>query len=82
MAEAELRMRTLDQESALLRMIDDALSRLDDESFGFCLQCGTEISRRRLAVLPWAPLCIDCQSEVERDSGSFEKWEMAKLNAA
>src|SRR6185312_10425448 len=77
-AEAELRMRTLDQESALLRMINDALSRLDDGSFGFCLQCGAVISPHRLAALPWAPLCIDCQIEVEHDSAAFEEWEMAK----
>jgi DnaK suppressor protein len=81
-AEAELRMRTLDQESALLRMINGALSRLDDGSFGSCLQCGAEISPRRLAALPWAPLCIDCQTAVEHDSATSEEWEMATLNAA
>ena len=34
--------------------------------YGFCLECGAEISQPRLEALPYASLCIDCASESER----------------
>lgn len=49
--------------------IDAALVRLadDPEAFGLCERCGDEIPERRLLLMPWARLCVACQSEVERD---------------
>ncbi|WP_413207779.1 TraR/DksA family transcriptional regulator [Rhodospirillum sp. A1_3_36] len=34
---------------------------------GICRDCGCEIPAERLAVLPWAARCVDCQDDHERD---------------
>lgn len=46
--------------------IDHALARLDDGSYGRCASCGNEIPPRRLQALPFATLCVPCQSEADR----------------
>ncbi len=43
-----------------LRMIDSALSRVDDGTFGTCTDCGGEISRARLETIPETPFCKSC----------------------
>ena len=53
------------QASALRQQIESALRRIDDGSYGDCLQCGEGISDARLQAQPWACLCIDCQSALE-----------------
>lgn len=45
-----------------LRRIAAALSRIDEGEFGYCINCGDEIARRRLELDPAAPLCVDCAS--------------------
>lgn len=42
-----------------------ALERLNEGSFGECMQCGRPIGGKRLEALPWTPYCIDCQEKVE-----------------
>ena len=48
-------------EQKMLYMIDEAMKRVKDGTYGSCLQCGKPISSRRLAALPHSELCIDCQ---------------------
>ena len=43
-----------------IQRIDAALQRLDEDEFGYCIECGEEISARRLEVDPATPRCIDC----------------------
>jgi len=45
---------------AEIRMIRAALSRMDEEEYGFCTKCGVEIPPARLDVLPYTPLCQSC----------------------
>jgi DnaK suppressor protein len=45
-----------------------ALQRLDAGTYGICARCGKEIGARRLEALPYATLCIDCQTIVEGHS--------------
>jgi DnaK suppressor protein len=61
-----------DREAALLEAADDqrqqvkaALQRLDDGTYGTCVDCGGTISDARLSVRPEAARCIDCQSKAE-----------------
>ena len=42
-----------------------ALDRLDDGTFGECLQCGEVIGEKRLEAVPWTPHCIACQEKIE-----------------
>ncbi|HEU0242552.1 MAG TPA: TraR/DksA family transcriptional regulator [Candidatus Limnocylindrales bacterium] len=44
-----------------LEAVDAALARLDAGTFGACTSCGKPVGDDRLAALPWAALCIDCQ---------------------
>ena len=66
-SERELAIRNLDRESNLLRNVRLALRRIEDESFGICLHCEEEISPKRLAAVPWAPFCIQCQEQADRN---------------
>ena len=67
--ERELAIRSLDRDSNLLRSVRAALRRNDDGSFGVCLHCDEEISAKRLAAVPWAPFCIQCQEIADRCQG-------------
>ena len=50
----------------VLQQVDDALARLDNGTYGLCVNCGKEIDAARLTAIPYAPLCLDCQSKRER----------------
>jgi DnaK suppressor protein len=82
-AERELAIRNLDRESNLLRNVRSALRRIEDGSFGTCLHCEEEISPKRLAAVPWAPFCIQCQEQADRnqDEGN-DMLEDMLVNAA
>lgn len=54
------------QDANRLQQINSALDRIKQGRYGFCLECGAEISQPRLEALPYAPLCIDCASASER----------------
>jgi hypothetical protein len=45
----------------LTRQVSGALERIDNGSYGLCLQCGQPIEVNRLAALPWVAFCIACQ---------------------
>lgn len=49
-----------------LGQIDDAIEKIEDETYGICEECGCEIPKKRLNVLPFARCCIECQSDMER----------------
>jgi DnaK suppressor protein len=65
-SERELAIRNLDRESNLLRNVRAALRRIEDGSFGTCLHCEEEISPKRVAAVPWAPFCIQCQEQADK----------------
>ncbi len=49
-----------------LKLVNDALARFDNGTYGLCLNCGQEIDDARLEAIPYAPLCLSCQSKLER----------------
>jgi DnaK suppressor protein len=49
-----------------LKLVDDALERFTLGTYGLCLDCGQEIDAARLEAIPYAPLCLSCQSKRER----------------
>jgi DnaK suppressor protein len=58
---------TLEENSEnVLAAIDAALQRIQDGTYGKCVNCGKEIGEERLAALPWATLCINCRRLEER----------------
>lgn len=60
--EFNLELRTRDRERKLIKKIDEALQRIDDNDYGYCEACGIEIGTRRLEARPTATLCIDCKT--------------------
>jgi RNA polymerase-binding transcription factor len=56
---------SLERNSSRLRQIQGALRRMDLGTFGICITCEEEINRKRLAAVPWATFCIDCQQKDE-----------------
>ena len=44
-----------------LTQIDNALARLEQEAYGYCFECGDEITEQRLRALPFAVRCKDCE---------------------
>ena len=65
--ERDLAIRNVDRESGLLREVKDALHRIQDSTFGTCMECEGAISPKRLAAVPWAARCIQCQEAADRD---------------
>jgi RNA polymerase-binding transcription factor len=55
-----------DRAAQQLELVDAALARLADGSFGTCVRCGEPIAPERLEALPWAAHCIGCQSAVDK----------------
>jgi DnaK suppressor protein len=55
-----------DGERSTLLQIDDALGRIDDVTYGLCLNCGSLMTEKRLNAVPWAPYCLDCQELSEK----------------
>jgi len=58
-------LRLQDREASLLNQITEALRRFDDDEYGECTECGDFINPRRLEARPAAPMCIECQEELE-----------------
>nr|WP_320012924.1 RNA polymerase-binding protein DksA [uncultured Desulfobulbus sp.] len=60
----ELRIRG--RERRLMEKIEEALSRIEDGSYGICAGCGEDIAIKRLEARPVAKFCIDCKTNQEQ----------------
>ena len=55
-----------ENESRQLTLIDEALLRIEDDEYGECQNCENQINPKRLAAIPWARYCLDCQQLLEQ----------------
>jgi DnaK suppressor protein len=55
-----------DGERSTLLQIDDAITRIDEATYGLCINCGSLLAEKRLNAVPWAPYCLDCQELDEK----------------
>jgi len=55
----------MEMESETLRKIDEALQRLEDGTYGVCVECDAKIGEARLKAVPFASTCRDCQEQQE-----------------
>ena len=55
-----------ENESRQLQMVDEALQRIEDDEYGTCQNCAKDIQPKRLAAIPWARYCLDCQELLEK----------------
>ena len=53
-------------ERQLLQMVEAALDRIREGTFGECISCGEEINAKRLEAVPWTRHCIGCQEKLEK----------------
>jgi len=61
----ELGISLMEMRNKRRQLIDEALARLEDSTYGLCDECGVEINEKRLAAVPFAKLCVACQSKQE-----------------
>jgi DnaK suppressor protein len=64
-AERDIAVQILDRESTLFRRLRSAMNRIEDGSYGICLECEEESAPKRLRAIPWAELCITCQERAD-----------------
>ncbi len=50
----------------LLGLVEEALNRIREGSYGECVNCGNELNAKRLEAVPWTRYCINCQEKVEQ----------------
>jgi DnaK suppressor protein len=77
----DIEFALIQMKSETLHKIEEALARLDEGTYGYCFECGDEVSERRLRALPFAVRCKDCEEarevaaqrerQVQRRSGGF-----------
>lgn len=65
-----------DRERKKIKEIDIALEKIKDGSYGICDECGEPISKRRLELIPYTSLCINCQTHMEEEERMLKKEEL------
>ena len=61
----EMEFALMEMKAQTLTRIDEALLRVDQGTYGICDECEQEIAEARLKAVPFALLCIECQSREE-----------------
>jgi DnaK suppressor protein len=61
----DIEFALIQMKAETLNKIEEALRRLEEGTFGYCFECGEEISERRLRALPFALRCKDCEEARE-----------------
>lgn len=64
--EQDFTLSLMENEQEVLDSIADALERVEDGSYGQCVECGKNIPKARLEVLPYTPMCIACATKLEQ----------------
>ena len=54
------------KERFILELVDEALARIKDGSYGICAHCREEMQQKRIDAVPWARHCIDCQQKQDQ----------------
>ncbi len=66
-----LNLRLRDRERYLLKKIEEALKKIDNNTYGVCESCGEEIGVERLAARPVTDQCVRCKEEQEKKEKLF-----------
>ena len=61
----DIELALIQMKAETLNKINEALARLETGRYGFCFECGEEISEARLRALPFAVRCKDCEEARE-----------------
>ena len=55
-----------DDHRRLLQLVEEALQRIGEQTYGLCVACEEEVQQKRLEAVPWARHCIACQEKQEQ----------------
>jgi len=69
LSETELDLSVAEIRSTEVAVVEDALRKIVDGTYGRCEMCGLPIPPARLRAAPWATLCLGCQRQSEGTSG-------------
>ncbi|MCX8070050.1 MAG: TraR/DksA C4-type zinc finger protein [Thermodesulfovibrionales bacterium] len=61
----DISLKQLSSHREILMKIDTALQKIEEGTYGLCEECNEEISEKRLAIMPFAIYCKDCQEQRE-----------------
>ena len=63
--QGDIEFALIQMKSETLNKVNDALARLEQDTYGNCFECGSEIAEKRLRALPFAVRCKDCEEARE-----------------
>ena len=69
--EKNVEMRTVNRQRKLLSKIDQAIKKIDNNTYGYCEETGEPIGIKRLLARPIASLCIEAQEKHEKNEKIF-----------
>jgi RNA polymerase-binding protein DksA len=61
-------LELMNSERRILAQIEEALPRIENGTYGFCLECRARIQEKRLEAKPYAHLCIECKKKEEKET--------------
>ena len=70
-----LALDSLTRKWETMTLVSEALTRIESDTYGICVECDERIGAKRLAAIPWAKYCIDCQEQ--KDNSIAERWDNA-----
>ena len=71
--ETQQEQSILVNQQALLTEVEDALKRIEDGTYGKCVNCGQPIPEKRLEAMPWAARDVKCEEQLEQRNLSAEE---------
>jgi RNA polymerase-binding transcription factor len=64
--DVHVRLALKQTDHKLFRAIEDAIHRVDQGTYGICMDCENEIAPARLEAVPWTRVCIECKSKQDK----------------
>jgi DnaK suppressor protein len=65
-SDVHVRLALKQTDSKLLRAIEEAIHRIDQGTYGVCMDCENDIAPARLEAVPWTRVCIDCKAKQQQ----------------
>lgn len=61
----DIDIQLVENEIKEIQLIDESLQKIENGTYGVCMECGQNINLQRLEVLPYAHYCVRCEEEME-----------------
>ncbi len=67
---SELMLNLGEQDWQKLKLVDEALEKINSGEYGICSLCNDPIPEARLDVMPFAQYCVECLSKIESEEAT------------